>query len=68
MAAKSHANERNEARLPRIEDSVSVCIFALALLNREDAENTRLEEVLAEHQRDGSHCGKSHAKAKNDFI
>ena len=39
-----------------IEETVSVCKFALALLNKEDAENTRLDDVLAEHQRDGSHC------------
>jgi len=43
---------------------VSVCMLALALLNKEDAENTRLDYVLAEHQRDGSHYKDSYAKAK----
>ena len=64
LAAKSHDNERNEACLPRIDDSVSVCMLALALLNKEDAENMRLDDVLAEHQRDGSHYKDNYAKAK----
>jgi hypothetical protein len=44
-----------------MDDMVSVCMLALALLNKEDAENTKLDDVFTEHQRDGSHCSESHA-------
>ena len=60
LAVNPHARDRNDARLPRMDDIVSVCMLELALLNSEDAENTRLEDVLAEHQRDGSHCRESY--------
>jgi len=34
------------------------------LLNKEDAENTKLDDVLTEHQRDGSHCSERHASKR----
>ena len=45
---KPHSCDRKKACLPKLEDVVSVCMLALALLNRDDAANTRLDDVLAE--------------------
>jgi hypothetical protein len=61
LAINPQAMVRKDARLPRIDDTVSVCMLELALLCNTDAENTRLEEVFAEHQRDGSHCGECYS-------
>ena len=57
FATKPQASECKKAGLPRSDDVVSVCMLALALLNKEEAENTKLDDVLSEHQRDGLHCG-----------
>ena len=60
FATNPQAKDRSDARLPRIDETVSVCMFALAFMNNEDAEKTRLDDVFAEHQRDGSHCSDSY--------
>ncbi len=61
LAVNPQARDRNDARLPRMDETVSVCMLELALLNSDDAENTRLEDVFKEHQRDGSHCSERHS-------